>query len=130
LFLQPMTRLIGRGRLLVVSTAVPAITVAPIPLLDSVPLLFAIVVAAGFGLGLGQPLSLIWIAETTPTDMRGTAVGVRLSGNRLGQLAIPAIVGGVVGSTGIGAVFVAMAIMLAGSSVLTANGSFPPTRLR
>jgi MFS family permease len=126
MFLQPMTRLIGRGRLLVVSTAIPAITVAPIPLLDSVPLLFAIMVAAGFGLGLGQPLSLIWIAETAPADMRGTAVGVRLSGNRLGQVAIPAIVGGVVGSTGIGAVFVAMAIMLAGSSVLTANGSFPP----
>jgi hypothetical protein len=58
--------------------------------------------------------------------MRGTAVGVRLSGNRLGQVAIPAIVGGMVGAAGIGAVFVAMAVMLAGSSVLTANGSFPP----
>jgi hypothetical protein len=53
---------------------------------------------------MGQPLSLIWIAEAAPTNMRGAAVGVRLTGNRLGQVAIPAIVGGVVGSTRIGAV--------------------------
>jgi MFS family permease len=128
LFLAPMTRVVGRGRLLVVSTALPAVTLAPLPLFESVPLLFAIMVAAGFGLGIGQPLSLIWIAETAPTNMRGTAVGVRLSGNRLGQVAIPALVGGVVGSTGVGAVFVAMAVMLAGSSLLTANGSFTPPR--
>ena len=126
LFLQPMTRVIGRGRLLVVSTAVPAVALAPLPLVQSVPLLFLIMITAGFGLGMGQPLSLSWIAQTAPADMRGTAVGVRLSGNRLGQVAIPAIVGGVVGAAGIGAVFVAMAVMLAGSSVLTANGSFPP----
>jgi MFS family permease len=126
LFLQPMTRVAGRGRLLVISTAIPAVALAPLPLVESVPLLFLIMATAGFGLGMGQPLSLSWIAQTAPTDMRGTAVGVRLSGNRLGQVAIPAIVGGMVGAAGIGAVFVAMAVMLAGSSVLTANGSFPP----
>jgi MFS family permease len=126
LFLQPMTRVIGRGRLLVLSTAVPAVALGPLPLFESVPFLFAIMIAAGFGLGMGQPLSLIWIAQTAPADMRGTAVGVRLSGNRMGQVAIPAIVGGVVGFAGIGAVFVAMAVMLAGSSLLTANGSFTP----
>ncbi len=126
LFLQPMTRVAGRGRLLVISTALPAVALAPLPLVESVPLLFLIMATAGFGLGMGQPLSLSWIAQTAPTDMRGTAVGVRLSGNRLGQVAIPAIVGGMVGAAGIGAVFVAMAVMLAGSSVLTANGSFPP----
>jgi hypothetical protein len=64
----------------------------------------AIMAAVRFGLGMGQPLSLIWIAEAAPTNMRGAAVGVRLTGNRLGQVAIPAIVGGVVGSTRIGAV--------------------------
>ena len=127
LFLRPMTRIVGRGRLLVISTALPAVALALLPLVGSVPIVFAIMAVAGFGLGMGQPLSLSWIAQTAPPDMRGTAVGVRLSGNRLGQVAIPAVVGGVVGSTGIGAVFVAMAVMLAGSSVLTANGSFTPS---
>lgn len=126
LFMLPLTRVFGRGRLLVLSTAVPALAIAPIPLLHSLPAVFALMVIAGFGLGLGQPLSLIWIAETAPTDMRGTAVGVRLSGNRLGQVVIPAIVGGIAGSAGVSTVFVAMAVMLAGSSVLTANGNFPP----
>src|SRR5262249_52143532 len=79
LFLQLMTRIIGRGRLLVISTALPAVALALLPLVVSVPLVFTIMVAAGFGLGMGQPLSLSWIAQTAPPDMRGTAVGVRLS---------------------------------------------------
>lgn len=123
LFLQPLTRMVGRFRLLVLSTAVPALVLAPLTLLESVPVAFVLLVIAGFGLGMGQPLSLVWITETAPGNMRGTAVGVRLSGNRLGQVAIPALVGGVVGSAGLGAVFVAMAVMLAGSSMLTITGS-------
>jgi hypothetical protein len=68
----------------------------------------------------------VWIAQTSPEDMRGTAVGVRLSGNRLGQVAIPAVVGGVVGATGLGALFLSLALMLACSSILTAGGTFSP----
>ena len=105
----------------------PAVVLAPLAILHAEPVLYTLMVLAGFGLGLGQPLSLIWIAETAPDDMRGTAAGVRLTGNRLGQVAIPALVGGVVGSAGLGAVFVAMSLLLAGSSILTASGSFPPT---
>jgi len=91
LFLRPMTQAVGRGRLLILSTTLPALVLAPLTLLDSVPVLFVFMVVAGFRLGM--PLSLIWIAQTAPDNMRGTAVGVRLSGNRLGQVAIPAIVG-------------------------------------
>ena len=119
-----LTRRVGRGRLLCLSTAVPALVLAPLPLVDSPALLYAIMVVAGLGLGLGQPLSLVWIAQTSPPDRRGTAVGVRLTGNRLGQVAIPALVGGIVGGTGLGAVFVSLAAMLVGSSILTATGSF------
>ncbi len=126
LFIGPLTRRVSRGRLLTMSTALPALVLAPLPLVDAPTLLFVSMAVAGLGLGLGQPLSLVWIAQTAPEDMRGTAVGVRLSGNRLGQVAIPAVVGGVVGAAGLGAVFVSLAMMLVGSSVLTASGSFPP----
>jgi MFS family permease len=125
IFMGPLTRRVGRGRLLTLSTAVPAIALAPLPLVDAPGLLFTSMAVAGLGLGLGQPLSLVWIAQTAPEHMRGTAVGVRLSGNRLGQVAIPALVGGIVGASGLAAVFVSMAMMLAGSSVLTASGTFP-----
>lgn len=124
LFLGTLTGRIGHGRLLVLSTALPAFVLAPFPLLHSSSALFATMMVAGFGLGLGQPLSLIWIAQTAPEDSRGTAVGVRLSGNRLGQVAIPALIGGIVGATGIGAVFVALSVMLAGSAMMTATARF------
>lgn len=125
LFMVPLTRLVGRGRLLALSTTVPALALGPLALLDEPWLLFASMVVAGFGLGLGQPLSLVWIAQTAPETMRGTAVGVRLSGNRLGQVAIPAVAGGIVGAAGLGALFVSLAMMLAGSSILTARAAFP-----
>lgn len=124
LLMAPLTRLVGRGRLLTLSTALPALVLAPLPLLDSPALLFTSMAVAGLGLGLGQPLSLVWISQTAPEHMRGTAVGVRLSGNRLGQVAIPAVVGGIVGAAGLAAVFVSLAVMLAGSSFLTASGTF------
>lgn len=126
IFMAPLTRRVGRGRLLMLATALPAVALAPLPLIETDWALFASMVVAGFGLGLGQPLSLSWIAQTTPDTMRGTAVGVRLTGNRLGQVTIPAVVGGVVGAAGLAAVFVWLAAMLAGSSILTARGRFPP----
>ncbi|MGH3812396.1 MAG: MFS transporter [Pseudonocardiaceae bacterium] len=125
-FMGPLVRRVGRGRLLTLSTTLPALVLAPLPLVDAPALLFSSMVVAGLGLGLGQPLSLVWIAQAAPENMRGTAVAVRLSGNRLGQVAIPAVVGGIVGSAGLGAVFVLLAMMLAGSSILTASGAFSP----
>ncbi|MGH3316974.1 MAG: MFS transporter [Nocardioidaceae bacterium] len=124
IFMGPLTRRVGRGRLLTLSTALPALVLAPLPLVDAPAFLFISMALAGLGLGLGQPLSLVWIARTSPEHMRGTAVGVRLSGNRLGQVAIPAMVGGIVGATGLAALFVALAMMLVGSSILTASSSF------
>lgn len=126
IFMGPLTRRVGRGRLLTLSTALPALVLAPLPLVDAPGFLFVSMALAGLGLGLGQPLSLVWIAQTSPEHMRGTAVGVRLSGNRLGQVAIPAVVGGIVGATGLGALFLSLAMMLAASSVLTAGGRFSP----
>jgi MFS family permease len=125
IFMGSLSRRVRLDRLLIIGTTLPALVLAPLPLLDAPALLLASMVVAGFGLGLGQPLSLVWIARMAPENMRGTAVGVRLSGNRLGQVAVPTVVGGIVGAAGLGAVFVSLAMMLAGSSILTASGAFP-----
>lgn len=123
-FLVRMSRAIGRGRLLVLCTLLPALSLVPLAFVHSFAAVAVLMAAAGFGLGLGQPLSLIWITSTAPSDMQGTAVGVRMSGNRLGQVVIPMLVSGVVGATGVGAVFVATAALLAISSALAARADF------
>lgn len=119
-----LIRTVPRGRLLALSAAVPAVVLALFPLLDHVPVLFAAMVVAGLGLGLGQPLSLAWVASGAPRELRGTALGVRLSGNRLGQIVVPAAVGAFAGVAGLAAIFWCLAAMLASSAALNARASF------
>jgi MFS family permease len=116
--MMPMLQRWTRKSLLVASLVVPGAAVGLIPLLGTVPLLAVALSVAGFGLGLGQPMSLAWVTSVAPPETRGTAIGLRLTGNRAGQTVIPAIVG-LVSSTGIGAVFAATAALLvAGGAVV------------
>lgn len=103
----------------------PAVVLVLVPFLDDA-VLFPAMVVAGLGLGLGQPLSLAWVAANAPRELRGTALGVRLSGNRLGQIVVPAVVGALAGVTGLAAVFWSLTAMLASSAVLNARASFEP----
>lgn len=122
-----VTRWLQLKTLLVTCTGVPALALVMFPLLhDTPPLPYVLMVAAGLGLGLGQPLTLAWVAETAPTRVKGTAIAIRLAGNRAGQVAIPAAVGVLTGVTGAGAIFVAMTLLLGASTwaALKGPGSF------
>lgn len=120
-----MLRLIAaltRQRLLALSMLLAAAGMASLPLLHDTRALFAAMVVVGFGLGLGQPITLAWVAGQAPREIRGTAMSVRLSGNRLGQTVVPVAVGAIAGAGGLAAVFVSPAVLLAlgGSLVLAA----------
>lgn len=111
-----MPRLIAaltRRRLLALSMLTAAAGLAAVPLVESVPALYVAMVVVGFGLGLGQPITLAWVASQAPREIRGTAMSVRLSGNRLGQTVVPAVVGAIAGSAGLAAAFVSPALLLA-----------------
>lgn len=58
------------------------------------------VVVAGVGLGVGQPLTMSWLAETAPPGARGRSMSLRLVGNRAGQVVIPSLAGAVAAGTG------------------------------
>lgn len=129
LFLVPLLRLLALRRLLALSTILPALSLAIFPFLESPPLLYAALALAGVGLGLGQPVTLTWVAGEAPQDIRGTALGVRLTGNRLGQMVLPVAIGAIAGTSNVVAVFVALAGLLGFSTlaVLTADFSRAPT---
>jgi MFS family permease len=130
LLMLPMIRVLGRRRLLMLSIVLPAAALAFVPFLDTLPLLYAAMAVIGFGLGLGQPITLAWVADRAPDEMRGTALGVRLSGNRLGQTVLPSAVGAVAGVSGVAGVFVSLAVLLgvSAAAVLATPfaGSEPP----
>ena len=100
-----MVRALGRVRLIAVSAAGSALAVAALPLPDTAAALGAALVVAGFFLGIGQPLTMSLIVQAVPDDARGTALAIRLTGNRVGQVATPAAAGLVAGAAGISAAF-------------------------
>ncbi len=112
-FLGRLVGFVGRRRLMIASVALSAVSMAvvavPLPVLG----LAAMVVLMGLGLGVGQPLTMSWLAEVAPAGQRGRAMSLRLTGNRLGQVLIPSTVGLVAAGVGAAGVLAATAAALA-----------------
>jgi MFS family permease len=110
--------LLGRRTVMLASTALASVSVAvaaiPMPI---VPLL-VVMAAVGSGLGIGQPLTMSWLAEATPSGLLGTAMSLRLTGNCLGQLLVPSLVGLVAVGTGVAGAFVLTAGALASATAV------------
>lgn len=116
LFLGRLSAALGRGRLLTGSVALAAVGMALLPVPMPTWMLFVVVVLAGLGLGAGQPLTMSWLAEETPPGLRGRAMSLRLTGNRLGQVVVPSLAGLVAVGAGAGGVLwlTAAALVAAG----------------
>ncbi len=118
-----MVRLIdrfGRKEVFIASLAAPAVAILLMAPLNDPIVVGVLMTIVGFGLGFGQPMSIAFVSSAVPSEMRGMALGVRLSGNRVGQVILPALVGLIGGASGVGAVFLSLGgIMLATSALLT-----------
>ncbi len=107
-----MTRLIdalGRTRLLTISMVMAGFSVAVLPFITAVPVLFGLMVLIGLGLGLGQPMTIAWVANRSPRQERALALGVRLTGNRAALLIVPTVMGLIAGASGITAIWLVLA---------------------
>ncbi|MFF4212322.1 MFS transporter [Streptomyces sp. NPDC001796] len=116
LVLTPLLRLLGRALLLALTCLVAALLCAGIALPVPVWALGAMLTVLGFCLGVGQPLSMTTVVQAAPDDARSTALALRLTGNRLGQVAAPAAAGLVAGVAGVAAPFVMLGALLLLSS--------------
>lgn len=112
LVLTPLLRLLGRALLLTVTCLLAALLCAGIALPVPVWALAVILALLGFCLGVGQPLSMTTVVQAAPDGARSTALALRLTGNRLGQVAAPATAGLVAGLAGVAAPFVMLGTLL------------------
>ena len=119
LFLGMMTRRLGRQRLMVGSIAVSAVTLVAIAIPAPLGVTLVIVALLGVGLGVGQPLTMSWLVERTPPHRRGSALALRLAGNRLSMVLFPTLVGGLAGALGAGPVFILAAGAVGSTLLLT-----------
>ncbi len=112
LVMTPMLRLFGRAALLTATCLPAALLCAAIALPVPVWGLAVMLAALGFCLGVGQPLSMTTVVQAAPDDARSTALALRLTGNRLGQVAAPAAAGLIAGVAGVAAPFVMLGALL------------------
>lgn len=112
LVMTPLINLLGRTVLIVVTCLLAAVLCAGIALPVPVWGLGVILVLLGFCLGVGQPLSMTTVVQAAPEGARSTALALRLTGNRLGQVAAPAGAGLIAGVAGVAAPFVMLGGLL------------------
>lgn len=110
----------GRRALMVVSMALGVASLVGLPFADewtAIP----VMVALGVALGIPQPLTMAWTTAITPPAAHGAALGLRLTANRLAQVAIPVAVGFIAGPGGLVAIFWANAAVLAAGVAVVAT---------
>ncbi|MEV0469045.1 MFS transporter [Streptomyces prunicolor] len=112
LVLTPLLQLLGRAVLLTATCLLAGVLCAGIALPLPVWAIGLMLAILGFCLGVGQPLSMTTVVQAASDDARSTALALRLTGNRLGQVAAPAGAGLVAGVAGVAAPFVMLGALL------------------
>lgn len=119
---------VGRTPLTLVSALVAAgaflLLVVP-----SLPVMYVGALAVGLGLGIASTLTLSGVAEYSPPQARGTAMSLRITGNRLGLVLMPFVAGIVAAGAGVLAIFVLNAITLATCAIALQRVPRPNTGL-
>jgi predicted MFS family arabinose efflux permease len=109
-------------RLTVIATAVAAGCLVVLAVSDDlVPMTLAMSVL-GFALGLSQTTTMDWVVNLVDDTSRGSALGLRVATNRLGQAIILAVAGVISGWLGVQMAFVLLAAVMlvtAGSGLVS-----------
>lgn len=110
-------RRLGRARLIAASAVAAAIAVVALTATSDPVVLGLLTALAGYGLGFGQPLTMTLVVQRVSVSARATALGLRLTGNRAGQVAVPALAGLLAGGAGTTSVFWLLGGLLTASAV-------------
>lgn len=127
LLMQDLARRFGEGGVLTGSLFAATVTYALFPFLSGTPMLVATAFLLGLGLGCAQPLTIMLTYHHAPPGRSGEALGMRLTVNKITQIAIPLVFGGIGSVFGLAPVFWANAAFLLAGGVLAVKTSGAPT---
>jgi len=111
-----LVRRFGRHRLISVAAVGAAAGLAGFTTTGNIAVFALFAVVVGAGLGFAQPLSMTMVVQLVPQPLRASALALRLTGNRIGQVAAPAAAGLIAGAAGASGVFWLTSGLLVGSA--------------
>jgi len=117
--MHELARRFSETGVLTASLFIAAATYALFPLISGVPMLVLIAFLLGLGLGSAQPLTIMLTYHHAPPGRSGEALGMRLTVNKITQIAIPLVFGGIGAVFGLAPVFWANAAFLLAGGVLS-----------
>jgi MFS family permease len=92
--------------------------VLAIPL--ALPAMYVVLILLGFAMGIASTLTLSGVMYLAPPEACGTALTLRMTGNRIGQIVFPALAGVVAAATGVAGILLALGFGLAASGMAVA----------
>jgi len=112
-------RLIARQPLTLLSMGGAGIGFACFALPIPLPVMYAAMIFLGFSLGIATTLSLTNVVDLASAAAMGTVMSLRITGNRLGQAAVPFLASLVATATGVAGIFaiIAVSLVTSGASV-------------
>jgi len=122
LVMQQLAQRFSETGVLTGSLFVATATYAVFPFLSGVPMLVVTAFLLGLGLGSAQPLTIMLTYHHAPLGRSGEALGMRLTVNKITQIAIPVVFGGIGTVFGLAPVFWANAAFLLAGGVISVRG--------
>ncbi len=117
---------IGRAPLTLASMLASAGAFLLLGLPLSLPAMYGTLIALGFAMGIASTLTISGVVHLAPPHAYGTALTLRMTGNRVGQIVFPALAGLLAAATGVAGILVAIGLGLAASGIAVAIRQ-PPT---
>ncbi|MFC3849561.1 MFS transporter [Corynebacterium hansenii] len=121
---------VDRDRVLVAMIAAGAVPLVATPWLNGAWMLAIATGICGFAWGFVMPMTMTWVSSLVPPADKAMALSVRLMGNRLAQVALPAGAGALASATGVATVFVLSGLMLGATAVGAGQSLTGRRRLR
>ncbi len=125
-FYARLILVMGRAPLTLASMLASAATFLLLALSLSLPTMYGILIALGFAMGIASTLTISSVVHLAPPHAYGTALTLRMTGNRVGQIVFPALAGLLAAATGVTGILVVIGLGLAASGIAVALRQAPP----
>jgi MFS family permease len=111
----------GRTALTLASMLGSAAAFLVLAIPPSLPIMYAVLIALGFAMGIASTLTISSVVHLAPPHAYGTALTLRMTGNRAGQIIFPALAGLLAAATGVAGILLAIGLGLAASGIAVAT---------